>query len=86
MDERPLEFTEKGIPCSLAPAFQEYDIEKLDPAQDAFTIIERTLKWGDRRECRWLLSVTAASASPTGSARPVSGCSRVVVFPCGARC
>jgi len=54
MSERVLEFTEKGIPRSLVPAFQEYDIEKLDPEQAAFTIIERTLEWGDRRECRWL--------------------------------
>jgi len=54
MSERVLEFTEKGIPRSLVPAFQEYDIEKLDPEQAAFTIIERTLEWGDRRECLWL--------------------------------
>jgi hypothetical protein len=51
-----MEFTEKGIPLSLKPAFQEYDIHQLDPERDAFTIIERTLARGKRDEVRWLFS------------------------------
>ena len=43
-----------GIPRSLAPCFQEYDLEQIDPAQDAHLIIERVLAYGDRRELRWL--------------------------------
>lgn len=50
----PLEFTPNGIPVSLRPYFQEYDLEKLDPERDAFTIIERTLARGDLRELQWL--------------------------------
>jgi hypothetical protein len=52
--DQPLEFTPNGIPVSLRPYFQEYDLEKLDPERDAFTVIERTLAWGDLRELRWL--------------------------------
>ena len=48
--------TAKGIPRSLQPAFQEYDLEKLDLERDAFTIIERTLAYGDREELRWLFA------------------------------
>lgn len=51
-----MEFTEKGIPLSLKPAFQEYDIHQLDPERDAFTIIERTLARGKRIEIRWLFA------------------------------
>jgi len=36
--------------------FQEYAFEKLDPERSAFTIIERTLAWGDRAELRWLFA------------------------------
>jgi hypothetical protein len=46
--------TTAGIPRSLAPCFQEYDIEKLDPACHGDLIIERVLAYGDRRELRWL--------------------------------
>jgi len=52
--EGGLVLTPKGIPVSLRPAFQEYTLEKLDPERDAFTVIERTLALGDRRELRWL--------------------------------
>jgi hypothetical protein len=52
--EEELAFTPKGIPVSLRPCFQEYRLEELDPERDAFTIIERTLALGDRREVRWL--------------------------------
>ena len=45
------------IPTSLAPFFQEYDLRRLDPQKDAATIIERTLRYGDRAELRWLFSV-----------------------------
>jgi hypothetical protein len=52
--DRPLEFTEKGIPLSLRPFFQEYILENLEPDRDAFTVIERTLAWGGIRELNWL--------------------------------
>lgn len=42
------------VPLSLAPFFQEYDIARLNPEKDAFTIIERTLQFGNRAELRWL--------------------------------
>jgi hypothetical protein len=44
------------IPATLRPFFQEYDFGKLDPERSAFTIIERTLAWGDRAELRWLFA------------------------------
>jgi hypothetical protein len=47
-------FTEQGIPRSLTPFFQEYDLDELDPDQAAATIIERTLRYGNRAELRWL--------------------------------
>lgn len=42
------------IPPSLAPFFQEYDIGLLNPETDSFTIMERTLQFGNRSEIRWL--------------------------------
>jgi hypothetical protein len=51
-----VEFTARGIPRDLQFAFQEYDIEKLDPREHAFTVIERTLAYGDRGELRWLFN------------------------------
>jgi hypothetical protein len=51
-----LPLTANGIPISLRPCFQEYTLEKLDPERDAFTVIERTLARGDRRELRWLFA------------------------------
>jgi len=42
------------IPRSLAPFFQEYDLANLDLDQAAATIIERTLRYGNRAELRWL--------------------------------
>ena len=45
------------IPSSLAPFFQEYDITSLNLATASFTIIERTLQFGNREELRWLFSV-----------------------------
>ncbi|MCX7839201.1 MAG: hypothetical protein N2559_07055 [Anaerolineae bacterium] len=50
------ETTASGIPKTLRPFLQEYDLEKLDPERSAFTIIERTLAWGDRAELRWLFA------------------------------
>ncbi len=47
-------YTTRGIPRSLRLAFQEYDIEQLDPEEHAFTVIERALTWGNREETRWL--------------------------------
>lgn len=55
-----MELTAKGIPISLRPYFQEYNLDDLDPAQDAFTIIERTMARGKRDELRWLFSVYGA--------------------------
>jgi len=45
------------IPPSLAPFFQEYDIARLNPETDSFTIIERTLQFGNRSELRWLFRI-----------------------------
>ncbi len=42
------------IPSSLAPFFQEYDLNKLDLERSAGTIIERTLQYGNREEILWL--------------------------------
>lgn len=50
----PQDMTAAGIPISLRPFFQEYNLESLDPDRDAFTVIERTLARGDMRELRWL--------------------------------
>jgi hypothetical protein len=44
-----------SIPQSLAPFFQEYRLNDLDPERAAPTIIERTLAYGNRDEVRWLL-------------------------------
>ena len=52
--EASLEFTPRGIPVSLRPFFQEYTLEDLDPARDEFTLIGRTLAWGNIPELRWL--------------------------------
>ena len=48
--------TPAGIPVSLRPFFQEYALEDLDPERSAFTVIERTLGWGDVPELRWLFT------------------------------
>jgi hypothetical protein len=45
------------VPPSLSPFFQEYDIARLNPETDSFTIIERTLQFGNREEIRWLFSI-----------------------------
>ena len=46
--------TQAGIPRSLSPCLQEYDLEQLDPALHGELIIERVLARGDRRELGWL--------------------------------
>jgi len=51
-----LSVTEQGIPRSLAPFFQEYNLEDLDPERAAATIIERTLRYGNRVELHWLFT------------------------------
>lgn len=43
-----------SIPSSLRPFFQEYSLEQLDVREAANTIIERTLRFGNRAEIRWL--------------------------------
>ncbi|MBN1887564.1 MAG: hypothetical protein JW850_06225 [Thermoflexales bacterium] len=53
---REVEQTPAGIPVSLRPYFQEYVLEELDPERSAFTIIERTLAWGELAELRWLFA------------------------------
>jgi hypothetical protein len=55
--DNQLRFTANGIPVSLKPFFQEYNLDDLDPAQDAFTIIERTLMYGSRSEIHWLFAL-----------------------------
>ncbi len=59
--DQPLEFTEKGIPISLRPFFQEYVLEKLDVKDSAFVVIERTLAWGTVSELRWLFQTYSAA-------------------------
>ena len=49
-----IKLTTKGIPHTLQPAFQEYDLEQLDPGKHQFSVIERTLAHGQREEIRWL--------------------------------
>jgi hypothetical protein len=44
------------IPASLAPFFQEYNLELMDKERSAATIIERTLQFGNRAEIRWLFA------------------------------
>ena len=45
------------IPSTLAPFFQEYNLEKLNPQKDSHTIIERVLQFGNRAEIKWLFTV-----------------------------
>jgi len=47
-------YTAQGIPRSLTPFLQEYDLERLDPDEARHTLIERTLRYGSRAELRWL--------------------------------
>ena len=49
-----LALTPRGLPVSLRPFFQDYTLEAVDPDADAFTVIERTLAWGNRAELAWL--------------------------------
>jgi len=51
-----MELTPKGMPTSLRPFFQEYVLEEIDPDDHPFTVIERTLEWGNREEVRWLFA------------------------------
>ena len=53
----PLECTPNGIPIRLRPFFQELVLEDLDPEKSAFTVISRTMAWGDIRELRWLFGL-----------------------------
>jgi hypothetical protein len=48
-----------AIPASLAPFFQEYDLNRLDLERSAGTIIERTLQFGNRAEIAWLFQTYA---------------------------
>lgn len=41
---------------SLAPFFQEYQLNDLDPETAAATVIERTLQFGSRAEICWLFT------------------------------
>jgi hypothetical protein len=51
----PLALSDKGIPESLAPCFQEYVFDTLDLERDHDLIIERALAYGNRDEVRWLI-------------------------------
>ena len=53
--------TDAGLPRSLSAAFQEYDIEQLDPAQHRDLIIERVLAYGNQSEARWLFDIYSAA-------------------------
>ena len=44
------------LPESLNVFFQEVDPTQLDLTRDSETIIERTLRFGNRSELRWLFS------------------------------
>lgn len=44
----------QSIPNTLAPFFQEYDFEKLNPETASPLIIERALQFGNRAELHWL--------------------------------
>lgn len=46
-----------SIPASLAPFFQEYNLEQLNLVRSRFTIVERVLQFGNRQEIRWLFTV-----------------------------
>ena len=50
--------TERGIPRGLAPFLQEYDVDKLDPERARYTVIERTLCYGNRAEIHWLFHLS----------------------------
>ncbi len=50
------------IPESLAPFFPEYRLADLDLSRDAATVIERTLRYGNRQELRWLFRSYPRSA------------------------
>lgn len=47
-------YTAWCVPRSLAPFFQEYGLDDLDPDRVAATIIGRALRYGNRAELRWL--------------------------------
>lgn len=44
------------IPITLAPFFQEYNFQQLNPQRDSSTIIERALQFGNRAEIHWLFT------------------------------
>jgi len=46
-----------NIPSSLTPFFQEYCLDDLNIRDSAWTIIQRTLRYGNRVELNWLFSV-----------------------------
>jgi len=48
--------SQNHIPASLAVFFQEYDSNQLDLTRDVDTIIERTLRFGNRDELGWLFA------------------------------
>lgn len=56
-DDETLQLTPRGIPVSLRPFFQEYTLENLEPTRNEYTVIARTLAWGDIPEVRWLFGL-----------------------------
>jgi len=62
MSEPSAPLTARGIPRSLAPFLQEYEIETLDPERARNTLIERALRYGNRAELRWLFGCYGEAA------------------------
>ncbi len=44
----------RQIPASAAPFFQEYSFSDLDAEKDAYLVLERILRFGNREELYWL--------------------------------
>ncbi|MBN1314091.1 MAG: hypothetical protein JXA42_01440 [Anaerolineales bacterium] len=61
-DVETMRVTAQGIPISLVPCFQEYNLDDLYLERDRILIIERVLAYGDRREVRWLLATFGVEA------------------------
>jgi hypothetical protein len=53
-DLMPSQPVSRQIPASAAPFFQEYRFSDLDAEKDAFLVLERILRFGNREELHWL--------------------------------
>lgn len=54
MQDEGIPQTAEGIPYSLAPCFQEYNLDELSLTAHSDLVIERVLARGNRQELRWL--------------------------------